>query len=173
MIYKAIPLQNLYHTCMPIGILVLIVCSCAPVPLMKTESPVQSVNFYTVGRIPVVKAKLNGKNAFFIIDTGASVSILNESEAAHFGFSVVNYDVQAMTEVMSFNGTSNIGHVNTCILEIGSTAIKYHGFRSKDMREFASILQRDEQIRLAGILGSDLLNRYSMSINFMDKTISF
>ncbi len=173
MIYKTTIPGNIYRSALQAALLLSVLWSCSPVHTARHEPAVRSVNFYTVGKIPIIKTRLNGKQAYFIVDTGASVSILNETEAEYYGFTVMNADVYATTEVMGFNGSAPTGRVNTCTIEIGDVAIKYGNFRSKNMQDFAYILQKNENIRLAGILGADLMNRYSMSINFMDKTISF
>lgn len=165
--------RNIYRSVLQVALLLSVLWSCAPVQTAQREPYMRSVNFYTVGKIPVIRTRLNGKLAHFIVDTGASVSILNEAEASHYGFTVMNADVYATTEVLGFNGSAPTGRVNTCTIEIGDMAIKYGSFRSKNMQDFAYILQKNENIRLAGILGADLMNRYSMRINFMDKTISF
>ena len=173
MIYKTTISGKIYRSALQAALLLWVVWSCAPVRTAQHEPAVRSVNFYTVGKIPVIKTRLNGKQAYFIVDTGASVSILNEAEAAYYEFTVMNADVYATTEVLSFNGSALTGSVNTCTIEIGDVAIRYGNFRSKNMQDFAYILQKNENIRLAGILGADLMNRYSMRINFMDKTVSF
>jgi hypothetical protein len=173
MIYKTTIPGNIYRSTLQAALMLAVVWSCAPVRTAQYEPVVRSVNFYTIGKIPVIRTRLNGKQAHFIVDTGASVSILNEAEASYYGFTVMNSNIYATTEVLGFNGSALTGKVNTCTIEIGDVAIKYGNFRSKNMQDFAYILQKNENIRLAGILGADLMNRYSMSINFMDKTISF
>lgn len=165
--------RNIYRGVCQVALLLSVLSSCAPVQTAQRAPHVRSVNFYTVGKIPVIRTRLNGKLAHFIVDTGASVSILNEAEASYYGFEVMNADIYATTEVLGFSGSAPTGKVNTCTIEIGDMAIRYSNFRSRNMQDFAYILQKNENIRLAGILGADLMNRYSMRINFMDKTISF
>src|SRR5690349_20974148 len=59
----------------------LISCAQAEYSFIEKE-----ISFETVGCIPIVKGTINGKSTFFIIDTGASITMLNESDADHFGF---------------------------------------------------------------------------------------
>jgi len=68
-------------------IVVILFFSCAQEIKISGPEKNQSISFKrTAGRIPVIGATLNGKSAYFIIDTGASISVLNEQEAESFGF---------------------------------------------------------------------------------------
>ncbi|MBL0743144.1 retropepsin-like aspartic protease [Chryseolinea lacunae] len=133
----------------------------------------QRVRFQPYGRIPVIEAKLNGKPAFFIVDTGASVSILNEQAARHFGFRIATEGMYEAVEVTGFNGTSTMHHAGRCILEIGDLQIRSLRFKSRDMSDFSSVFFDQERIRIAGILGADMLTQYNMTIDFGTKTLVF
>ncbi len=112
-------------------IMVVLVSGCASETALPIE-PVRSITFRTVGRIPVIEARLNGKPAAFIIDTGASVSILNTSEAAFYGFEVSTLQSDAV-DVTGFSGVSQIHNAGRCTIEIGSLRITHLRFRSRDM----------------------------------------
>src|SRR5688500_9835416 len=85
---KVAPLLQCY-SCLAIKCaLLLTVLGCiSPVPLQLNTN---CMKFRTIKNIPVLEGKLNGKRALFIIDTGASVSILNKSESQKFGFRFID-----------------------------------------------------------------------------------
>jgi hypothetical protein len=157
-------------TVMIIPIVIVLLASCAS-SNNSIKTHVQSIKFKSAGRIPVIDVILNGKPARFIIDTGASISILNEQEADYYGFRKI--EPLADVEVAGFEGSSMMKHATKCTLEIGSLKITHIRFKSKDINALVAILYRNEQIRIAGILGADLLTQYRMQIDFMNKTISF
>jgi len=147
--------------------------SCAhDINLSKAKSEKnQIIRFKRIaGRIPVISATLNGKPAYFIIDTGASVSVLNEPEAKSYGFIVgANDDVN----VTGFTGTSNMRRVVNCTLQVGTLKITHIRFSCKNINELVTVVYGNENIKISGILGSDLLGQYRMQIDFMNQTISF
>jgi len=155
---------------LPIVILA-VVSGCAP-GIATPVQPVRSITFRTIGRIPVIEARLNGKSATFIIDTGASVSILNTSEANFYGFEVFNLPSDAV-DVTGFSGVSQIHSAGRCTIELGSLTITHLRLHTRDMHDFSRILYPAGQTRIAGILGSDLLSHYKMKIDFLDKKVIF
>lgn len=152
--------------------LLLLLTGCSSIRQPGTEPPPRSVVFHTIGRIPVIEARLNGKPARFIIDTGASVSILNAGEAAFYGFEVFNQE-DAGVDVAGFSGISRIQSTGRCIIEIGDLKITHLRFKSRDMHDFAAVLYPSGEARVAGILGGDLLAYYQMRIDFVDRKVFF
>jgi hypothetical protein len=138
-----------------------------------TSTYVRNTNqlrFTTIGRIPVIEGKINGKRAYFIIDTGASCSILNQSVSDRFGFkSFVKID----EHVMGLGGEAKMNHAFNCHVEVGPLKLNNIVFRTKHMDSFVSVIQTHENIEIAGIIGSDIFNRYGIAINFKSNTITF
>ncbi len=147
--------------------------SCAPeINLFEAESETnQSIRFKRIaGRIPVISATLNGKPAYFIIDTGASVSVLNEPEAENYGFTVgVSNDIN----VTGFAGSSNVRRVGNYTLQVGTLKITHIRFSCKNINDLVRAVYQNENIKISGILGSDVFAQYRMQIDFMTQTISF
>jgi hypothetical protein len=131
---------------------------------------VSKIRFFQVGKIPVIQGKINGKSAFFIIDTGASCSILNESAALRFGFGSYALGDYHLT---GLGGNAKINQAINCTVEIGPLTITHRKFRARDLDELAQIIKRDENIEIAGILGSDILNQYGLTIDFKHSLICF
>lgn len=133
-------------------------------------SEVKQLRFTTIGRIPVVEGKINGKRAYFIIDTGASCSILNQSVSDRFGFKSF---VKSDEHVVALEGQARMNHAFNCLVEVGPLRLKNVIFRTKCMDNFVSVIQTHENIEIAGIIGSDIFNRYGIAINFKSNTITF
>lgn len=151
-----------------LGIAVLLMLSSCMSTARLSEN--KQLRFTTVGRIPVVEGKINGKRAYFIIDTGASCSILNQSVSDRFGFkSFIRND----EHVMGLHGEAKINQAFNCKVEVGPLKLSNVVFRTKHMDSFVSVIQSHENIEIAGIIGSDIFNRYGIAINFKSNTISF
>lgn len=153
---------------------VFLVLSCSSANTLY-EKPVSNVvKFRTVGSIPIIVATLNGKQAIFIIDTGASVSVINESEARHFNIRIRNNDSAHLpSHAVGFGGKQNLNIAFNCDIELGGRKINSTVFNSKDLRDLGIIVGRGEAWAFGGIIGSDLLTRYRMNIDFATRMITF
>jgi hypothetical protein len=140
---------------------------CVPVKYKPIPGELQ---FKTVGLIPIVEGKINGKRAWFIIDTGASVSILNRSNARHFGFKC--FDSYSVS-VVGFGGESKMNEAFNCKVEFGPLLLKNISFRARHMNDLTDVIRQHENIEIAGIIGADVFNRYKIAIDFKKSTISF
>jgi predicted aspartyl protease len=146
-------------------IVVVLFTSCRP----STRTN-QSINFFSIVHIPVVEGRINGKVAYFIVDTGASCSILNESVAKQYGFKtmVVNDE-----HLMGLNGTAKIKMAYDYSIALSSLKIKGLIFRTRKIDELVDVIKNNESISIAGIIGSDVLKKYQMGIDFRTNKISF
>jgi hypothetical protein len=123
-----------------------------------------------VGKIPVVQGRINGKRAFFLIDTGASCSLLNESASPHFGFgSFVLVDHQ----LTGLGGRANFNQAVDCLVEFGPLRITHRAFRTRNLDHLAEAIKQSESIEVAGIIGSDIFNQYGITIDFKHNLICF
>lgn len=149
------------------------VISCAPQHTGVTRKQDEYVSFRMVNRIPVVSGRINGKPAWFIIDTGASVSVLNAGEAKHFGFHVANTVYHPVRSINGLGGRSNVYEVSECDLAIGQLPLKYIAWHSQDMQALFQAIYDNENIRIAGIIGSDVLSKYHIGIHYNKLALSY
>jgi hypothetical protein len=128
------------------------------------------IKFITVGSIPVVEGRINGKKAFFVVDTGASISILDEACAKRFGFTAI---ASLDRIVIGLGGESRINDASNCLVELGPLKIDQVSFRTKRLGSFVAAIRRDAHIEVSGIIGADVFNHYKININYKDRTIIF
>jgi hypothetical protein len=145
----------------------LLMLGCASTGSLDT---INQLHFKTIGRIPVIEGTLNGKRAFFIIDTGASVSLLDESVSDHFGFKVIcriNHQVEGL------GGSARLSQAFNYRVQLGTLNIKNIQFHTKNMSDFVAVIRESENIDIAGIIGSDVFDRYKIAIDYRRNTISY
>jgi hypothetical protein len=140
--------------------------SCAATNSLEIEH----LNFRKIGRIPVVEGKINGKKAYFIIDTGASVSILNDVAADHFGFRSIAVRNQS---VLGLGGQAKLNDAVHAVVEFGPLRLNGITFRTKHMADFVAMIKEIENIEIAGIIGGDVFDRYNITIDFKKCRILF
>jgi hypothetical protein len=149
--------------------IVMMTSACAPALYSDaTSSP--RVPFTTIGMIPVIEGKINGKRAFFIVDTGASCSLLNEAAAHRYGF---KYRARSEEQVIGLNGQAKINLAFDYQIQLGPVNLKQAVFRTRHLSELANIIRVNDHIDIAGIIGADILKRYGMVVDFNSNTVFF
>jgi hypothetical protein len=126
--------------------------------------------FISIARIPIVAAKINGKNAWFIVDSGASVSLLNESAADFFGF---KYNAYLEEHVHSLSGDSKLKRATNCVVDLGPLQVSHHMFHTKEMASIVAAIELHESITISGIIGADILNQFRITIDFGNNVLLF
>lgn len=129
-----------------------------------------SIDFRYVGKIPVISVMFNGKHVDFIVDTGASVSILNSYDMDEYGFTrgdELSMNLNGLggdTQVMSLAANTN--------LIINGKRI-WPRFMINDISNVVNHLekQNDSDNDVIGILGSDICSRYGFIIDYYNKKI--
>jgi predicted aspartyl protease len=146
-------------------IFVMLLVSCRPATRVS-----QSINFFSISHIPVIEGRINGKVAYFIVDTGASCSILNESAAKYFGFKTIIVDDE---HLMGLNGAAKIKTAYDYSVKLGPLQIKSLVFRTRKIDELVDVIRNNDRISIAGIIGSDVMKKYQMGIDFRTNKITF
>lgn len=150
----------------------LVVMSCASSTIVS-DATHHVIPFRLIGvGIPIIKGTLNDKDAWFIVDTGASASLVNMAVAGDFGipdfknFYVENREINGLGGRRAFESVS-------CRIGLGPLHIRKEVLKSKDLNGFFDAIRVAESLTIAGILGSDILLRYRMVLDYDNGTISY
>lgn len=125
------------------------------------------VDFITVNKVPVVEGTLNGKTAFFIVDSGASLSVLDDSQSDYFGFSTSKSNIAAA----GYGGVASFGNAYDVKLTIGGKKFDTD-FKSQDLSKIVDLIRENDGVEISGIVGSDIMKNYHFIIDYSDLTIS-
>lgn len=126
----------------------------------KNEIP-NSIKFNTSSGLPIIKAKLNGKNANFLLDTGASMSVVDSSMVSRYNFKI--HRSTDMT-VSGLGGTKKLYHVSNARLYYNGQPM-YVRFKSTNMRNIRL------NVKVIGVLGSDYLIQNKLIIDYKNKVL--
>jgi hypothetical protein len=74
---------------------------------------------------------------------------------------------------MGLNGTAKIKMAYDYSIALSSLKIKGLIFRTRKIDELVDVIKNNESISIAGIIGSDVLKKYQMGIDFRTNKISF
>lgn len=125
------------------------------------------VDFVTVNKVPVVKGTLNGKEAFFIIDSGASMSVLDEAQSDYYDFS----SFTSNTEAAGYGGVAEFREASKVNLMIGGKKFDTE-FKTQDLTAIVELIKQNDRVEISGIIGSDIMKTYHFIIDYSELTIS-
>lgn len=119
-----------------------------------------------------VNVLVNNKRCRFLIDTGASHSVVDKAYfEKHFGKRSLKTVKQATTGLHSSTTESHFGKIKE--LKIGSITTKNHLAAAVDLGHVNNTYKQLKKRAIQGILGSDLMLKYKMKINYETLQVEF
>jgi hypothetical protein len=124
-----------------------------------------TVSFQYYESLIYVKLALNGrKDLLFLVNTGANRSVIDKVLAAQLKLSVQNKD-----SVVGSVGREAIELLNAKSIQIGSVTLRDQSITKRDLGSFPT----PDNSRLSGILGTDVLARFYVLVDYNKKKITF
>ena len=111
-----------------------------------------------------IKITLNNKKAYLLIDTGASKSLLDISQANDFNF---NYYLIAKDRYIGIGGEQDIFAIYN--YNINELFIPFLGTNLNDVNTYF----KKDGIPIVGVLGADFMEKYKTKIDFDTNKIYF
>jgi|TARA_R110000851_G_scaffold848_4_gene2912 hypothetical protein len=122
----------------------------------------RELNFYVYNNLPIINAHINGFRVKLLIDTGASVSLIDTSTETLLLFTR-DFDVPVIIG-QGMGGEAYICGVKDIVLEYEGKILNVN-FRGADLSDFR------ENNGIHGIIGSDFLLKHSLVIDYYNRTI--
>jgi len=121
----------------------------------------EAIRFQLSKRKPllIVQGLVNGKGPFsFVVDTGASVTVLSPHVAKQAGLSLCRIDAKAISAGGRLD--TAFGRLNS--LRIGTVEVRNLRVAIMSLTR----VNRAAQLRLGGIIGHNLLRRFRVTIDY-------
>lgn len=139
--------------------------SCASPP--QRSSP-DELTIRITENLILVKLLVNGKQANFIVDTGASVSIIDRQQASKYRFRCFdNLDQGSMN---SMAGISSLILTSGIELRYQNHQFRHVKFYASDM-DYINRFMKERHVYILGILGADFLKRNQAVIDYKHRRI--
>ena len=135
-------------------LLTLIIISC--------QKPIDGIDFTLSNNLPIVQANINGLPVLLLVDSGASVSLIDTSTAEILLFDR-DYDIP-VTQGIGVGGTSYIYGIKGVILTHNGDTLNVN-FRGTDLSNFR------KNNGIIGIIGSDFLSENHLVVDFKHKKL--
>ncbi|SKC84073.1 Aspartyl protease [Ohtaekwangia koreensis] len=130
-----------------------------------------TIAFKIIRNVAIIEGDINGTLALFIIDTGASITLLNESLSTLYNFRVVDNKYFARRHIVGLGGRSMIKEVRSATIKIGAIEIKFIN-KASDLDNLTAYFD-DREVKIAGILGTDVMTALGGKIDFSTSRIIF
>lgn len=119
-----------------------------------------------------LEVMLNGKNAFLLLDTGASRTVLDKNQIDIY---IHNQEIELLDEKSTGLGTSSMDIHTT---EISQLEIDHKKFENITLAliDLSHVNETYEKLgfkKIQGVLGSDLLYKYNAIIDYQKLELTF
>ncbi len=132
-------------------------------PKTVVDKPrLKTIALLNAGDYLILKCRLNGKSAYFMIDTGASFTVLHYKFAKLYDFEVLE---RRNLQTTGFGGGSYFIKIALgAKLQFGEQGIQM-GFLAQDLSKMIRLIQQRSNVGIAGIIGTDLLSRLACKVD--------
>ncbi len=114
---------------------------------------------------PILQARINGKKASFLIDTGSDISVINSTQLRRFDLK--DRKVYNVTGgAMGFNGTTTELRKVYGVQVHFTRDLSYGEFYSLNLDRISNQIEAKTHVRIDGIIGADVLSEYDCTIDY-------
>ncbi|HEY4653093.1 MAG TPA: aspartyl protease family protein [Cyclobacteriaceae bacterium] len=140
--------------------------------LPMSDHQYEYIRIINLQQKPIVAGTLNGKKVYFLLDTGSDFTLLNETETKKYGFKTVNRESDLIVnKAVGMGGTIvEFKSVYNVSISLGSTRISTTCL-AYDMSLLVTIIRNRSGIEISGIIGSDVMKRYGVIIDYANKEV--
>lgn len=120
---------------------------------------------------PLVRLTLNGKHAYFLVDSGSDLTFLDVNVAKRYGFEVAINPIEH--KVMGLNSAPQQSQVAVPAQLTHDGVPLRTTFYAFDIRRIGASIRERTGYRIAGVIGSDLMRKYRFVIDYGNDAIRY
>ena len=134
------------------------------------EVPIQILDIEGDGFHIMIQGRINGKEANFLVDTGASRSVFDQKNIANF---IENPQFKKKKGITAGVGGNKLKSATFDIenLCLGDLEIKHYNAVALDLENIYESYEKVHLPKIDGIIGSDLLVKHKAVISYRKKKI--
>ena len=145
---------------------------CVIIPL-RTSPDHQKIKIFGLKHQPIIVGKLNGKTAYFLLDTGSDITVLNLDDARKYEFIIAKNRYKKLTLsglTDKYRGDYRTAYNIELFLGKQKVETKYWVF---DLSIVIDSIFKNTNLRISGIVGSDVMKRYEFVIDYPEREVRF
>jgi hypothetical protein len=132
---------------------------------IQVERPM--VDFEIHSNMLIVEGYVNGKWAKFLVDTGASISLLDYNQSKKYKF---EYFINVESRLTGFGGKSRLMNTSDVAFKFRGLTDQGADFLASDLSGINRALSKSNQ-KVLGIIGSDFLKAHGAIIDYQLRRI--
>ena len=114
-------------------------------------------------RLPIVKGTLNGQKANFILDTGATISVIDLNQLSKYK---VRNGGPMDDVVIGYGGTvSSKVYLNNVEVKLGDLVLSSE-FQGQDIGQLLGVIEEQTGTKLVGIIGNNNISKSKLTLDF-------
>ena len=121
----------------------------------------KKIEFTTVNNIPIIKGLVNNQPVYFIVDSGASLSVLDKNQSSKLKF----FTAPSEESAAGYSGIAVFHEAFNVDVSVGDLPVKTK-FRAQDMSAIVQLIREAEGIYISGIIGSDVWRKLGAVIDY-------
>lgn len=119
--------------------------------------------------LPIVQATLNGKKAYFLLDTGASISVLDTNKTKHFLFRT---EGENDTAIIGYGGkTNSTSELSRVEVFLGTEKLNMP-FLGRDLKSLVEPIRKGTGYEIVGIIGNNNIKNEGFKLDFKNNKIT-
>lgn len=120
--------------------------------------------------IPIISLRNNRKEYYFLLDTGASLSLIDSTVINDMIGTTLIEDKETL-KISTANGEINVGAPIVIPMRYGGLIFEIE-FLQRDFGETFISVENDTNLKISGVIGVDFLSRYKYILDF-EKMIAY
>lgn len=115
---------------------------------------------------PLVRARINGQNAYFLVDTGSDISLLFAEFQQAFGFQTNDGAPSGLKSITGVQGRS------VALQRTYNARVEAEGcffpirFPALEGGRYLKVVEKNSELRIVGIIGVDLMRQLKVQIDY-------
>lgn len=110
----------------------------------------------------LIQATINGRKGEFVLDTGANMTVIDQSRLSAFGLSASSADIGGAVGV---GAAGRASRVPIRSFAIGPVQVRQSRVVSSDLGQLLTVLSRVSGMTVSGIVGQDVLGEHRAMID--------
>ena len=127
-----------------------------------------STEIISLEKVPIIVANLNGKSAYFVLDSGSDVSLLHLEDAEKFQYT--HQKRAAKSIVGASGGKQALFEASQVALQIGQQSLQTV-YYATDLSSVIESLSNSTGVTISGIIGMDLMRKYGFEIDYINRQL--
>lgn len=110
----------------------------------------------------LIQATINGRKGMFVLDTGANMTVIDQSHLRAFGLSATSGEIGG---AVGAGASGRASRVPVDSFSIGPVKVRQNRVVSSDLRQLLTVLSRVSGMTVNGIIGQDVLGEHRAMID--------